>query len=320
MKKITTAVFVFLFGISVFAQTSDNTSEVKWYQGDTSLLNVFEPYNADYAIKGKIAGLGLPFLIIRSQVTESRDNWVETSEIQFPVLRNFSPEKVKQTTEIDLKTGLLKKITMEGQIITNNESAVGRKETSFIDGRLVSNGYVNQSNGKSKTKSNSFAVAEKLYPCQSNTFFSYLPLTENFIGSFTCMGEDMSSQMNQPTGYEGDSSYIDAKGFLKDDFLVTKMTVKAVGSETITTKAGTFDCYKIQQRLQILGKYDSKGKFKPANKDAEKSVTMEDEKLKKYYGFTWIDKRTRKLVKSEANFKNLAGLSVELLPQKNIDL
>jgi hypothetical protein len=323
MKNLTTAIFVFLFGISIFAQTSNKTSEVKFFQGDENMPYIFEPYNADYAIDAKLLGVNFNLFKYQTQLIELKEGWSEIQNWQVPQIESFKPDSLKITQEIDLKTGLLQKMLLEGSGETDGEYITAKQEIFLTDGKYVSNAVATNAKGKVKETENfSFPLNEKIYPCQSNTFFSYLPLNDNFIGSFTCLvgtiGNDLETGSTHD--YGDNSTTYSRRNYFKDNVSLQKQTIKVVGSETITTKAGTFDCWKIKQNSDSIGEYTMKGKFKPSKKNYVSKDFNEKEIMKDFYGSCWIDKKTRKVVKAGFQYKQFGGLFIELQPQKNVNL
>jgi hypothetical protein len=319
MKKIMSIAFVFLFGVIVFAQDSSKLSEIKLFQGDEYMPYIFEPYQADYAITGKLIGNSFNLFNYQTQVIELKDGWSEIQNWQLPSLKDFKAEEVKVTQDIDLKTGLLKKILVEAQLEVNGEQIFVKQEAALADGKYASNSTATNNKGKVKASENySFPVSEMVYPCNSNTFFSYLPLSNNFIGSFTCLGDEFNG--NLISDVNDTSITVNYKDSFKDNLVVQKQTIKVFGSEIITTKAGTFDCYKIKQSNEIIGEYDKKGKFKTAKKNVLPKDFDENRFTKHLYGSTWIDKKTRKIIKSQFEYKNYGGLYIEMQPQKNVNL
>jgi hypothetical protein len=291
-------IFVFLFGVSIFAQTTVKINEPKFYQGDDYMPYIFEPYNSLYSINGKFIGINFNLFKYQTRLIELDDSWSEIQNWQVPQFEDFKPEEIKITSDIDLKTGLLKKMLLEASGETEGEYIISKQEISLADNKFSVNSLATDAKGKVKESENySFPIKEKIYPCQSNTFFSYLPLKEDFIGSFTCF-------MLNSEGYSA-----------KDDLMLNKQTIAVKGSERITTKAGTFDCFVITQKSEPLGKYDQKGNFKAAKPNKVPKNFDENKVWKNFFGSCWIDKKTRKVIKAELRYKNLAGLYIELEPK-----
>jgi hypothetical protein len=90
MRKITIAFFIFVFGVSIFGQGTNNkvetttSPEIKFFQGDENMPNIFEPYNADYAIDAKLIGINFNLFRYQTQVIELKEGWSEIQSWQVP--------------------------------------------------------------------------------------------------------------------------------------------------------------------------------------------------------------------------------------------
>jgi hypothetical protein len=186
MKKIHLALCVLLLSLSIFGQTtqksdlsSPNQKPLKTLTGEDFMPYLFEPYQADYVFKGKLIGLSFRLFSISTKIVELPDEWQETHFIRVSKKPDADFQDIKITSNIDSKTGLLKKmVTESGKNIA--------KTIEIRDGNI----FVGETFGK-KSKSYSFPAKEAVYPCNySNTFLSYLPLNDNFARSFTCFSLD----------------------------------------------------------------------------------------------------------------------------------
>jgi len=293
MKKTLTAFFVVLFSLGVFGQTTQKVepkgqelSPVKMFSGEEYMPYIFEPYRADYDFKGNIAGLNFKLFSFFTRIVELEDEWEETQFHRLP----FSDEDFRDvmiTSKIDLKTGLLKKMIVK----------TGKNITQTIEigeGKI----FITQTDGK-KTKQISFDAKEKFYPCSySNAFLSYLPLSDEFAASFACFSLN-----------ENDSG--------KPTIQFQKRTLRVVGTETVSTPAGTFECYKLADDMEKI-KYDEDGNIKQKKK-SDKPNFDEKKFWANFYNNMWIDKKTRKVVKAKLNFK-IGSLTVELQPSNNTSI
>lgn len=298
MKRFFSIIFVFLVGTAAFAQTNDKISEVKFYQGDEYMPYIFDPYRADYGIDANLLGAELNLFKYRVEITELQDRWIETQYWQLPAFVKDKADLLSITTEIDLKTGLPIKGSAEFRGTTEEDGyVIAKSDISYADGKYTMNSIATDKNGKPKANEKfSLAVKEKYYPCQSMTFFSYLPLSDDFAASYTCLNADYDS-------------------FKQTDIhRVTKQTIRVFGSEKIVTKAGIFDCYKIKQSTEDLGYYDAKGVFHAEKKKSSKGNS--DKLWGNFFGSAWIDKKTRKMVRAELMYKRLAGISIEMMPNR----
>lgn len=293
MKKIQLALCALLFSLSIFGQTtqksdliSQNQKPLKTFTGEDFMLYLFESYQADYVFKGKLIGLSFRLFSFLTKIVELQDEWQETHFIRLSKMPDADFQNIKITSNIDLKTGLLKKMVAEtGKNIT--------KTIEISDGNI----FVTETVGK-KSKSFSFPAKEAIYPCNySNAFLSYLPLNDNFAHSFTCFSLD-----------ETDS------GKLKIQF--SKRTFRVVGTENVSTPAGNFECYKLADDVEEI-KYDKQGKVKEKKK--KKQIFDEDKFWANFYNNAWIDKKTRKVVKAELKFK-VGKLTAELQKPKFVNL
>ena len=283
MRKSLLFLFTVLFSVGVFAQTAANSPAYTIYNGQDYMPRLFEPYQADYLFTVKGLGMSYPFFDFSTKIIERQDSWSE--EMVFKVSKSFRdklegfPEAVYITSEIDLKTGLLRKITGEGTV----EGEKIRSVMEISDDQIT---FLGWSNGKLKD-SKTMPLTEKIYPCSySEVFYSYLPLKDDFAGEFNCVNFDND---------DGKLEFV-------------KMKVRVVGSERVTINAGSFDCFKIitdgETRVTV------KGKKKDDNYRDKYGVLNYFASL---HSYTWIDKETRIPVKSELDFKKFgAKLEIEL--------
>jgi hypothetical protein len=291
MKKIQLAICVLLFNLSIFGQTTQksdlaaqNQSSLKTFSGEDYMPYLFEPYQANYVFKGKLIGIGFRLFSVSIKIVELENEWEETHFIHLPMVPDRDFQNIKITSSIDLKTGLLKKIVTE----------TGKNIVRTIE---IGNGdiFVTETNGK-KSQSFSFPAKEAIYPCSySNTFLSYLPLNDNFAASFSCFSLE-----------ETDSG--------KPKIQFSKRTLRVVGTEVVSTPAGNFECYKLADDVKEIN-YDKEGKVKKK----KKKYFDEDKFWANFYNNTWIDKKSRKVVKGELRFK-IGKLTVEMQKPKFVNL
>lgn len=285
MRSLISTVAILVFAFAANAQAP------RLYQGEPHIPYIFEPYQADYVYRAKFAGMPFKFLSSSTRIIEVADAWEEKQKISLDLLDYF-PDKdgdredyreVELTQNIDLKTGLLRSISG-----TFGNKPEMRMTVSFADDGKIT---VTGTDGK-RTQQKVYENREKIYPCTySNAFLSYLPLDDNFAGTFTCVDID------------GDST--SAKNALR----FTRRTLRVVGSETVRIDAGTFDCYKLSDEAEEI-KYNADGTIK-SKKKISNSQFDENKIWRNVYSGLWIDKRTRKVVKAELNFK-IGDIVVEL--------
>jgi len=280
---------VFVFVTSVFGQCVK--PETRLYLGEPHVPYLFQPYKADYVYRGKIVGLPFKFLRTSANIVELQDRWEETQKIRLDVLDYFPDQKndrdafrdIEITSTIDLKTGLLK--SLSGTFSNKRDF---KMVVSFAeDGKIVAT----ETDGK-RTQQKTYENHEKIYPCTfSNTFLSFLPLDDNFSGTFGCVDID------------GDSESA------KDKIRFTRRTLTVIGSETVTIDAGTFDCFKLADRSEEV-KYNSDGTIK-SKKQLSNNQFDPNKVWRNVYSSLWVDKKTRKVIKAELNFK-IGKLTVEM--------
>lgn len=263
--------FLFLFTASAaFGQTVDKTPSA-------FKPYIFEPYSADYKYRGTVLGYEFDIFTFSTRIFELDDHWEELQTLRFKF--PDEPETtIFATSKVDLATGLLRsmKVTDGG----NNVS-----ELNFGDGKIE----VAATDGK-RTRTASVDNAEKVYPCfYSSVFLSYLPLADGYQNSFTCVMPDED----------------DAQAFL-----IQRLTLKVVGREKISTKAGLFDCFKLTSDVEDLRRIKN-GKIKEFTKPKKRDANA-DRFWRNVYSYTWIDVRSRKVIKGEFNFKGLGGISTEM--------
>ncbi|MBS1795612.1 MAG: hypothetical protein JSS81_17280 [Acidobacteria bacterium] len=278
MRMLSTALFVLMFGLCVFGQNADQKSVIKFYQGEEFTPYLFEPYRADYKFKGRVAGLEFTLFNFSTRVFELADGWEETLNFRFK-LPDTPEMNVRIVSSIDLKTGLLKRITVPGDDENLQEIFFEPAGIRIVatDGR--------------RTESQSYPVTDKIYPCSFSTaFLSYLPLADDFAGAFSCF------------------TSVDAGD--KPEFRIDRMTLKTVGTETIATDAGTFECWKLASDVEDV-KILKNGRIKEVSK--KRSPDFDGEKLwKNMYSTLWIDKKTRKFIRGEVKFKNFGSVTTEM--------
>jgi hypothetical protein len=305
MKIVASMLLAAVFGVSLFAQATPKTDQVKPSQSQELLPYLFDNYNAGYGVSASFIGVKVDLLKYSIKIEELGDEWAETVFVDVPriddSIKSFG--KVEDEAEsmsgtidqhIDLKTGLLKRIETQAEGVFDGKTKAFERLVVFEGDEIRATFLETPENGKTKEVYSFKAKnSEKFYPCMSSTFISYLPLSNNFAETFNCL-------------VDGDTK----KG---ESLVFDKETIKVVGSETITTKAGTFDCYKMTQTGETVGYYDLQGVFKTYNKkDMPKELI--GNMLKGIYSHFWIDKRTRKMVKAKFRFKKLFGMDVELEP------
>ena len=291
MRKSLFALFIFILSSNLFGQTVAKTVEnqlpatIKFYQGLDYKPYFFEPYRAEYVLRGNVVGINFDLFGFSTSIVELENEWQETQRwhLGFP---EDEPQDIIVTSYIDLESGLLKKLT----------ASIGGISSEYF----IGNGTIEATAAKGKkTKQISFVNREKIYPCSfSNTFLSYLPLDENFAGSFVCFTPDE-----------------DENGKPKISF--QKRTLRVVGTEKVTVDGGTFDCFKLADETEEI-KYNSDGSMKEKKK--RESRMFDEEKFwKSFYNATWIDRRTRQFVKGELKFK-YGAVSVELQKSRRSNL
>ncbi|MEP6900361.1 MAG: hypothetical protein ABJA66_01345 [Actinomycetota bacterium] len=303
MKKFVTVLFFFLFSLPLFAQTDEKTvplSPVKFYQGEENMPYAFTPYRGEYAYRGKLGFLKATLVKATTEIIELPDEWQETQFYQpsAAMAQMFNDrdqpsgaiKDVELVSKIDRKTGLLK--SMRGNILKNGNAGIELFINS--DGQIV----ITEIDG-SRKKQKTIDTKEKIYPCAyNNVFFSYLPLSEQFEGSFTCLDlEDLDT--GSPT------------------IRFVKRTLKVVGSETVTVEGGTFDCYKLSDKTEEI-RYNKDGTVKESKKTVKKDFSGSNF-LSNFYSSVWIEKNTRKFIKGEVGTSK-GSLSVELQKMRGRNL
>ncbi len=283
-------VFILVFICSV---ASVSAQQPKLFQGEPNVPFIFEPYLADYVYKGVIAGIPLKFLSSSTRIIELENEWQEDQKIALDVLDYFPSDNderedfrnVEITSKIDLATGLLRSLSAT----FGNRPDVRVSVDLTRDGKITVTG----TDGK-RTQQRVYENREKIYPCTfSNAFLSYLPLNDNFAGTFACVDFDAEKRTS------------------KDALRFTRRTLRVVGSERVTVAGGTFDCYRLSDEAEEL-KYNPDGSVK--EKKPVKFGQFDEKKLwKNVFSGLWIDKASRKLVKAELNFK-IGSIVVELQP------
>jgi hypothetical protein len=289
MRKAFFVLFIFILSFNLFGQTAsktaDNQSPVKFYQGFDYKPYLFEPYRAEYVLRGNLVGMNFDLFDFSTNIVELENEWQETQRwhLGFP---EDEPQDIVVTSYIDLETGLLKKMT----------ASLGGISSEYVFG----SGTIDATATKgSKTKQISFANPTQIYPCAySSAFLSYLPLDENFAASFVCFMPD-----------EDDNG--------KPKISFQKRTLRVVGTERITVDGGTFDCFKLADETEEI-KFNADGSIK-AKKKRENQVFDEEKFWKNFYNATWIDKRTRQFVKGELKFK-YGSVAVELQKSRRTNL
>jgi hypothetical protein len=305
MKTILCSFFILTLISSSFGQqvitaekkvTNATTTQTapKFFKGEENVLNFFEPYQADYKMAGNLLGMPIRLFTLSTKITELKDEWEETMNIKLEFLDYFPQNDVdlneirdvQMIQNIDLKTGLLK----------HTRAALSNKPEGNVEINLMEADkiIVKQTVGK-KVENQVYVNRDKIYPCTfSNTFLSYLPLDEKFAGSFACIDFQQEPNSN------------------KNDISFFKRNLEVVGSETISIKAGTFDCFKIKDNTESI-EYNKDGSLKVKKPKVNKYF---DEKkfMAGLFSYMWIDKKTRKLIKAEFTTK-YGGVTIELQPQ-----
>ena len=298
MKKSFAVIFVLLFSVCCFGQETAKT--IKFYQGDDYMPYIFEPYRAEYLFKGKVAGIPFRLFTFSTRIIELQDEWEETQQYRLEFLDYFPDadaekellREIEMTTKIDLKTGLLKSTTARLSSVPDGNFNVNLMEA----GKIIVTGI----DGK-RSDEKIYETREKLYPCSfSTTFLSYLPLSDDFAGSFSCFELDKDDNSN------------------KDVVRFYKRTLRVVGTETVTVDGGTFECYKLADEAEEI-KYNRDGSIKSKKKIGKRE--FDEEKFwKNFFNNAWIDKKSRKPVKAELLFK-IGSLTMELQkPRSNYNL
>ena len=251
---------------------------------------LFEPYQARYVFQGKLVGIPLRLFSFSTRITELDKEWQETQNYRLEIMDTLGlgqPDlrEVEISSAIDLKTGLLKKLSARFPGIPG-----GISEADFSkSGKIV----ISESDGK-RSREILLDAPQPFYPCTfSNAFLSYLPLSNSFSGSFGCVEIDRDENSNKPT------------------IRFSKRTLRVVGSETVTISAGTFDCYKLADETEEI-KYNKDGTIKAKKRSGMREFDPESF-WKNFYNNIWIDKATRKVVKGQLSFKH-GDLTVELQP------
>ncbi len=291
---VVTLVFVFVaggFGQGLPVNAQIVSQPARLYQGEPHIPYLFEPYQADYIYKGKIVGVPFKFLTTSTRIIELKDEWEETQKIRLEFMDYFPDQssdreafrEIEITSNIDLKTGLLKSLS---GTFANKPDA--RLFVSFAeDGKIV----VTETDGK-RTERKVYENHEKIYPCTfSNAFLSYLPLDDSFSGAFSCV--DLNSDNLSD----------------KNKIRFSRRTLRVVGSENVKIDAGTFDCYKLADETEDI-KYNADGTIK-AKKKVSSGQFDENKFWRNIYSNLWVDKKSRKVIKAALNFK-LGNLTVEM--------
>lgn len=248
MKKITVLLTVFLFVSGICGQTASD-SEPKLYQGEEHFPYIFDSYKID-EIKNP-AGFKLS-----TNITDFPAYWQETFKINLTTIGEFELG-MKIISDIDLKTGLLKKQRFETGELWG--------EAVFDENRVT----LTQNKGN-KTDSYTYELPEKIYPCYfSAAFPSYLPLNGNFSGSFMCFVPDF--------------------GDIRKSFL-TKFSIKEIAAEKVATPKGIRDCYVIVGAGVVTREISDNGKN--PKKTAKKSNSKFTDIAQKFNSKIWVDKKT----------------------------
>ncbi len=283
MKLIVFLSVLFSFAPGVCGQTSPNTStdpaSVKFYRGEDNFAFDFETSQSRYSTKSHIAGFDISLFDVASQSIKLEDGWQDDFDIILPY-KGESRDVFKITSIIDFKTGLLKKITFD-----TSESL---EEYLISDSKITLNQTIN-----GRTQQFVFDNREKIYPCSySNAFYALMPLSDNFSGSFACL---VPSQTKE-----------------KPAVMFTKLTVKVDKTETVTTKSGTFDCYKLKIfGNQAINESEQKSGGKN-NKDIKKVSDLPIKDLRRAnFSDLWIDKKSRKVIMAKLDSK-LGAVVVEI--------
>lgn len=290
MKMFFPAAMILLFVCCLSAQIQD----VKTYRGEDYLPYIFEPYSADYSVERKVFVNTTSFMPMNSivQITELEKEWEEISRHYTTLLGN-EIEIGNTLTQIDLKTGLPKKFVYS----LIYEDSLTTIETNFLDGKIAVRQRKIDNKGNVKAeKLFTFDEKEKLYPCYSTAMSSFLPYKENFSAAFNCFAPDLFGNKK-----------------LKPVLWTAKMTVRLVDSETISNRAGVFDCFKIEKNIVKTGYYDEAGIFRQTDEIKKGKDGGKERFSFVETGIEWIDKKTRKLIKFESSDKPLSQI-IEIQP------
>jgi hypothetical protein len=109
---------------------------------------------------------------------------------------------------------------------------------------------------------------------------------------------------------------LDETSSKKPKIQFSKRTLREVGTITVSTPAGNFECYRLADDVEEI-KYDKQGNVKERKK--KKQIFDEDKFRANFYNNTWIDKKTRKVIKGELKFK-VGKLTAEGQKQKFVNL
>ncbi len=289
-----------ILGFSCFAngqQLAGTVPPAKAGTGtETFAPSIFEPYQADYQFRGKVIGIPLSLFRYSTRIAELRDEWQETQNFHLEFMDTFDmadPDfrDVEITSNVDLKTGLLKKMSARFPNRPNSHS-----EFDFTTPGKI---YVRETDGK-RTSNRVIDSNGPVFPCTySNTFLSYLPLSGTFSQTFNCVEIDKDDNSN------------------KDVVRFSNRTLRVVGSETVVIDAGKFDCYKLADQSEEI-KYNKDGSVK-SKKSIQAGAFNPERLIGHVYNFLWVDKATRKVVKAEFAVKH-ASLTVELQPSTRRNL
>ena len=251
---------------------------------------LFEPYQADYQFRGKVIGIPLSLFRYSTKIVELRDEWQETQAFHIELmdtlsLANADRRDVEITSNVDLKTGLLKKMSARFPNQPN-----GYREFNFTEPEKI---HIREISAK-RTWNRVIDSHGPVYPCTySNTFLSYLPLSDAFSQTFNCVEINSDDESN------------------KDLVRFSNRTLRVVGSETVFIYAGKFECYKLADKMEEI-KYNKDGSVR--TKKSSEGGDFDPTRLFGHaYNYLWIDKVTHKVIKAEFAVKH-ASLTVELQP------
>ncbi len=276
MNKTAFLPVLMLLALNVLGQTApaDSAHAPKLYRGEESLPRAFEPFNAHYKIVSELGGLDLFALQTSTAIVETDDGLRETFAVFLPV-QNERLQVLRIVSDIDAGSGLLRKI--EYKYAENSEEYI------LSDGKITLNQTKN-----GKIKQFVFDHAEKFYPCSyAASFYAYLPLAENFSGSFNCF-------LPQTDG--------------KPTLLFRKLTLTVVKTEIVATENGDYNCFVVESRSEKVADANAEKSGQKSQKIAEMSAK---DLRQANFARIWIDKKSHKLIKSELESK-IGAFSMEM--------
>ena len=148
MRKLFAVIFVLIFAVFCFGQETpknDQKSRQRLFgiapTDESYKPYFFEPYQADYVLRGKVFGIPLEILTVSTGITELKDEWNETQKYKLTNAGDFSDEDLRKegiretevSSVVDLKTGLLKNLTVQFP----DKSDIGANVTLTDDGKII---------------------------------------------------------------------------------------------------------------------------------------------------------------------------------------